>query len=51
MQDTNDKLQEIYRINEQDAAALVKLFEETGDTENLRRAQEDLKKWKERQQQ
>ena len=50
MQDINGKLQEAYRINAQDAAALVKLFEETGDAENLQRAQEDLKKWEEKQQ-
>lgn len=48
--DIADRLQEVYRINEQDAAALVRQFEATGDAENLKKAQEDLEKWKERRQ-
>lgn len=42
----NDKLQEVYRINEQDAEVLVKKFEAEGDEENLKKAQADLEKWK-----
>lgn len=44
-----DILQEVYRINIRDAAALVKIFEESGDIENLQRAKEDLRKWEEKQ--
>lgn len=44
--DIENRLQDVYRTNRDDAAALVKHFRETDDIENLQKAQADLTKWK-----
>ena len=46
--DIMERLQEVYKLDEQDAAALVKIYEEVGDVENLKKAQADHEKWKEK---
>ena len=43
--DIKATLLKVYQINLADAQQLVKLYSETGDRDNLQRAQDDLQKW------
>lgn len=43
--DVKDILYQTYRTNLKDAEDMVKHFRETGDEENLKRAEADREKW------
>lgn len=43
--DIKQKLEEVRRLNEEDAKKWVAFFQKVGDEESLKRAKMDLKKW------